>query len=325
MHSPLELFTKVAIKPSDFRINPNDKGLAIGSCFADRIGSKLQAGGLQTLVNPFGTVFNPVSLARLLTDAATYTIDESLLVSDADGVWYHHHYHRSVRAMSKAALIELIGHTQERLRVYLQEIDFLIVTLGTAYIYELDRVVISNCHKLPAAQFKRRLLTLQEITAALAQMQKIVPKSCNQIWTVSPVRHTRDGLVENQWSKASMILGLQQSLEPSSYYFPAYEMMIDELRDYRYYHADMIHPNDTAVDYIYHQFATATLSEATVRMITEVQKLYQAKQHKPFVTDSQSHQNFLKQMLQKTKALKEEYPHLDIATYEEYFDGNKVK
>ena len=292
----------------------------MGSCFSERIGSKVKSGGLQMLVNPFGTVFNPVSLARLLSDAKSKSIDESLWVEDRDGIWYHHHYHRVMRAMSKASLIEQITQKQELLDTWLHDLDFLIVTLGTAFIYERNSVVISNCHKLPSTQFHKRLLTIPEIVSAIQQIQALVPKSCRIIWTVSPVRHTRDGLVGNQCSKASLVLALHQSIASQDDYFPAYEIMMDELRDYRFYESDLIHPNETAVNYIYQRFVAEALTEESLSMTLEMQKLIQATHHKPFIKESISHQVFLKQMIQKMKALKRQFSHLDITELENYFE-----
>lgn len=302
-------------KPSAWQFDHSADLLTIGSCFSDKIGQKLLDHKFSTLVNPLGTVYNPISIFRLLHNSA---IDEEKFV-EVGGQYFHLDFHSSFTAREKSTLKTVLDLKTKEMADQLKQVDCVIITLGTAYVYELvsNGEVVANCHKVPQKKFKKRLLSLDEMSVSFnllkAQLDGINP-SLQYIFTLSPVRHLKDGLVENQLSKSLLrVLCHEWSKNERVAYFPAYELMMDDLRDYRFYKTDMIHPTEMAEDYIWEIFQQTYCSGQTQKIQNEWNKIQTALAHKPFNPDSVSHQKFLKNQLVK----------LDV--FAEYFDVSEER
>jgi len=288
--------------------------LSLGSCFAEVMGSKLVARKFYALVNPFGTIFNPITLSKTLIHALeNIPPSEEALISEADLILSFEH-HSTVRAKTQKGIIELIQSKNQQLKSFLQNTSHLILTFGTAWVYEKKKTgnIVANCHKQPANHFNKRLLTIQEMCQSLetsfSNIQSINP-NIQVILTVSPVRHTKDGIPENQLSKSLLRVLCQELIHkfPNSMYFPAYEIMMDELRDYRFYKQDRIHPSEEAEDYIWSRWTESYISKSTRNKMAEIEKINLELTHKPFNPESDRHQLFLKNLIQKMERLSPEF------------------
>ncbi|MBN8650119.1 MAG: GSCFA domain-containing protein [Cytophagales bacterium] len=287
-------------------ISLNDKILTIGSCFADQFGQWLANNKFTVLANPFGTTYNPVSIHNLLLDAFDNNIDQNLF-TERNGLWFHHAYHSQFTANSKAELLTILQDVQKQVREFLQHVDVLIITYGTAWVYELQSIhqLVNNCHKVPASQFSKKLLSVTEIIQsfnALVQTIKKIRPELRILVTVSPVRHSKDTFELNTVSKSILRLAcyeLQQHVD----YFPAYEIMMDDLRDYRFYERDMLHPSAEARDYINQKFSDRYFTADTLKLIHTLNEIQKALAHKPFQITSAAHKHFLKDTLRKLESI----------------------
>lgn len=290
------------------QIDYKSKILLLGSCFSEHIGNQLSYFKFDVLTNPFGTIFNPVALERLIQQSIHQTIDESAIVEN-QGINHSLHHHSQLSALDKNTLIENISKAQQQTLAYLNSSSHIIITLGTAWVYEYVQTqsIVASCHKIPGTQFKKRLLTIPEIqdrvTAIVKTINNLNPTT-QIIFTVSPVRHTKDGIVENNLSKAHLISALHQIQH--LIYFPSYEIMMDDLRDYRFYEADMIHPNQTAIQYIWKKFSNTWMDENTTAYFKSIQSIQQSLLHKPFNENSDAHQQFLIKLKDKITRLEQE-------------------
>lgn len=301
--------TELTIGASSFKIDHSHKLLTIGSCFSQVIGERLAGNKFDALVNPFGTVFNPVSIFRLLQAS----MDNDLSAIDAfvenRGSWFNYHVHSDFYGTTKEELSTKIKAALQTTQLHLQQSNVLIITLGTAFVYRLQATqqIVANCHKVPAQNFTKELLSVKEIVEAFSTLYSSLEKQGVKILlTVSPVRHTKDTLPLNSVSKATLVLAcheLSQTLE-NVFYFPAYEIMVDDLRDYRFYKADMIHPTEVAEEYIWNKFSDSYFEEDTKQLLKEWSSVSKALQHKPFREDSAEHQKFLIETLKRLQLLK---------------------
>jgi hypothetical protein len=305
--------TEIHLPKFPYDIDHGSKVFLIGSCFSDNIGQKLKEHRFDTLANPFGVVYNPVSILRQFQHTiASDIIDQNLTLSRADKV-YHFDYHSSINGKDIQAINTLFSNTHRLCFDYLSSCTHVIITLGTAWVYALkeNRQVVANCHKQPQSQFNKRLLSQVEVEKALSDLIKLI-KSQNStakiIFTVSPVRHIKDGIPENQLSKAILITSIHKvCTDDSAFYLPIYEIMMDDLRDYRYYANDMLHPSDVAIDYIWHKFIEAFCDQTTLDKIHLASKINKMNAHRPFDekgTDYQSHLNKIKNLEQQWLNLK---------------------
>ena len=253
----MKLYTSVDIAPSEKKIGYQDKILLLGSCFADNVGEKFAEHYFQTTINPFGTLYNPASIANSLLPIAS----DHLPIVCHNGLWHSMMHHGGFSHSDKNELLRRCEESCSLMHGALQEASTIIVTFGTAWVYEKDGMVVANCHKLPAKDFVRRRLTVEEIVQT---WQPIIEPMSDKHWifTVSPIRHIKDGLHENQISKAILLQAIDCLASNSSAvsYFPSYEIMLDELRDYRFYAEDMVHPSQVAVDYIWECFVNAYMT-----------------------------------------------------------------
>lgn len=292
------------------KINLSEKILTVGSCFSDSIGNELGENKFSVLINPFGTTYNPHSIHKSLR----YTIHNQVVPEhtyvENKGVYSNYDFHSNFSALNKhevaRALKESIGTTH----YFLQDAQWIFITYGTAWIYERNDTgdVVSNCHKVPAGNFTKVLLSQKLVLESFEEFYtelKTFNPTCKIVLTVSPVRHIKDTLELNSVSKSVLRIACQTITESYSdaFYFPSYEIMMDDLRDYRFYKSDMIHPTEEAEHYIFTKFAEACFDESTLQFIKQWQPLRQALTHKPFLPESESHQQFLKSTLSKLEAL----------------------
>ena len=298
----MKLYTSVEIAPSARKIGYGDKILLLGSCFADNIGAKFAEHYFQTTINPLGTLYNPASIALSITDSR-HPIPDSRLIYH-NGLWHSMMHHGTFSGKDKAAVQARCLEGYERLQRALKEATTVIVTFGTAWVYEMDGQVVANCHKLPANRFTRRCLGVDEI---VEMWQPIVASMPDKHWifTVSPIRHVKDGLHANQVSKAIL---LQAVDELGQSYFPSYEIMMDELRDYRFYAEDMVHPSQVAVEYIWQRFVETYMTEDTRGEMRTLHQLWQDRHHRLLHPDSEEAERFRLHVERQMVALKERYP-----------------
>ena len=298
----MKLYTSVEIAPSARKIGYGDKILLLGSCFADNIGAKFAEHYFQTTINPLGTLYNPASIALSITDSQ-HSIPDSRLIYH-NGLWHSMMHHGTFSGKDKAAVQARCLDSYERLQRALKEATTVIVTFGTAWVYEMDGQVVANCHKLPANRFTRRCLAVDEI---VEMWQPIVASMPDKHWifTVSPIRHVKDGLHANQVSKAIL---LQAVDELGQSYFPSYEIMMDELRDYRFYAEDMVHPSQVAVEYIWQRFVETYMTEDTRGEMRTLHQLWLDRHHRLLHPDSEEAERFRLHVEKQMVALKERYP-----------------
>jgi lysophospholipase L1-like esterase len=280
------------------QIKIKDQIICIGSCFSENIAKKLTESKFQVVSNPFGTLFNPLSIFQLLEGQ----IDETRIV-ERNGIWAHWDLHSSLSQTTKEALIKEINTQTTLLQNKLQSCKWLIITFGTSFVYKLksDGTFVANCHKFPKDTFEKTFLSADQIADSFnSLLEKLRSKNpdIQVILTVSPVRHTKDGLQENNISKGILHQSVKKMLEADSktHYFPSYEIMIDELRDYRFYNEDMIHPSEQAINYIWDKFRFSSIEDDSNSFITEWGKIRSALAHKPFIETSEQHQNFLRNL-----------------------------
>ncbi len=303
--------TELTIQPSAEKITHQNKILTIGSCFSQVIGDRLYQNKFNTLVNPFGTVFNPISIVRLLEATSTNDFQKIDCSLESQGAWFNYHVHSELYGNTKEELNVKVENTIAEAHSSFLEVDTLIITLGTAFVYRLNSTgeIVANCHKVPSANFSKELLTVQEILSSFAslltQWKSERPK-LRIVLTVSPVRHTRDTLALNNLSKSILRLACHELCETYSnvVYFPAYEIMLDDLRDYRFYKEDMIHPTEVAEEYIWNKFSDAYFNESTKQLLQEWSSIYKALQHKPFRQESEEYKKFLRETLKRLELLK---------------------
>lgn len=276
--------------------------MLLGSCFADNIGAKFAEHYFQATINPLGTLYNPASIALSITDSQHPILDSRLIYHN--GLWHSMMHHGTFSGKDKAAVQARCLDNYERLQRALKEATTVIVTFGTAWVYEMDGQVVANCHKLPANRFTRRCLAVDEI---VEMWQPIVASMPDKHWifTVSPIRHVKDGLHANQVSKAIL---LQAVDELGQSYFPSYEIMMDELRDYRFYAEDMVHPSQVAVEYIWQRFVETYMTEDTRGEMRTLHQLWQDRHHRFLHPDSEEAERFRLHLEKQMVALKERYP-----------------
>ena len=298
----MKLYTSVNIAPSARQIGYGDKILLLGSCFADNIGTKFSEHYFQAAINPLGTLYNPASIAIAIADMGNRMSDIRLVKHN--GLWHSMMHHGTFSGKDKTAVKTTCMDGYERLQRALKETTIVVVTFGTAWVYEMDGQVVANCHKLPANRFTRRCLTVDEI---VEMWQPIVGSMPDKHWifTVSPIRHVKDGLHANQVSKAILLQAVDELRQS---YFPSYEIMMDELRDYRFYAEDMVHPSSVAVDYIWQRFVDTYMSIDTQAEMRILHQLWRDCHHRLLHPDSEEAERFRLHVENQMMELKERYP-----------------
>ena len=281
----MKLQTIVDIKPSKWKIGYEDKILMLGSCFSDEMGEQMKQRYLSVTCNPFGTLYNPLSISNAINAKISKCENEKIPLVEHEGLWHSMSHHGSFSRADRNEAEQAIRASIATMQQALEESTVIIVTFGTAWVYEMNGEIVGNCHKLPADRFTRRRLSVEEIVAAWRPILDRYPDK-HWLFTVSPIRHIRDGLHENQLSKTTLLMAVEQlsSLEGRSggvLYFPSYEIMLDELRDYRFYADDLVHPSSLAVNYIWERFVDTFCTPQTRNELILQHKRWKHEHHIP--------------------------------------------
>ncbi len=303
--------TDVSIIKSNHSMELKNRIFTIGSCFADAIGSRLSTFKFDATVNPFGPIYNPLAIDRALELTLTDQIPPEDSFLENDGVYANYFFHSTISGLSRNELNNKLSNVIHKATSDLQKSDWLLITYGTAFIHKLNAndEVVANCHKMNSNIFTKSLLDLNTIVESfsgmLARLRSINP-SIKIILTVSPVRHTKETLELNNLSKSKLRLACHELVNKHANveYFPAYEIMMDDLRDYRFYKTDMIHPTEQAEDYIFKKFGDRYFEESTKMFLQEWSQILSALSHRPFNPTSKKHQEFLKKTLMKLEQIK---------------------
>jgi hypothetical protein len=302
--------TELTIHSSSERINHGSKIMTIGSCFSQVIGERLSQNKFDALVNPFGTVFNPISIFKLLENSTSNNFSMLDASVENKNTWFNYHVHSDVYGNTKEELNSKLEEKIKYVNEFLLQTDTLIITFGTAFVYKLksNNEIVANCHKQPAANFTKELLTVEEIVTSFESFLnqfKTKNSKLKIILTVSPVRHTKDSLTLNSVSKSILRIACHELSKRFSnvIYFPSYEIMLDDLRDYRFYKEDMIHPTEVAEEYIWNKFSDVYFENETKQLIKEWSSVSMALNHKPFRKDSEEYKKFLAETLRKLESL----------------------
>jgi len=316
----MKLSTPVPVHTQDLKIDHHSKVFLMGSCFVENIGEKLDYYKFQNLRNPFGIIYHPLALENFLlrtVKAYEYTETDVFYYNER---WHSFAAHSVLSDPSRENLVANLNTQSQQSLEFLKKATHIIITLGTSWVYRNreSKETVANCHKLPQSNFTKEITSVEEIERSLVSIISIL-RSINpevqMIFTISPVRHLKDGVIENQQSKAHLITSLHKVLNDSEYktaYFPAYEIMMDELRDYRFYAEDMLHPNATAIQFIWNKFTTSWCSENALNTNTEIEQIQKGLSHRPFNESSDSHREFLIKLNVKIQSLNSQFPHIDF-------------
>jgi hypothetical protein len=319
--------TTFNIPPSVDKISYKTPVIFMGSCFSEYIGQKLADSKIATDNNPFGIVFNPFSVLRglrRLINPVEYTKND---LFNHEGIWGSFDHHSRFSGVNNEVVLSAINHRLNISSQNLKTSKFVFLTFGTSYVYEFLKSgeIVANCHKFPASGFRRYRLSVENIVSEyipfLNELKAFNP-DIHIIFTVSPVRHWKDGAHENQLSKSILLLAIDEICKciPFAGYFPSYELIMDDLRDYRFYNEDMIHPNKVAIDYIWERFKEVFFTGETLLLMKEIEKVTQAAAHRPLNPQSEQYHLFAQQMIEKVRFLEMQY-HLNLSKELEFFRG----
>jgi len=315
----MKLQTKIPLKRATKNlIDYQSNVLLLGSCFSENIGNQLNYFKFQSTQNPFGILFHPKAIENLITNTSNKKVYSSDDLIYQNEIWHSFDAHSSLSSASENELLNKLNVAISLTNKKIKEASHIIITLGTSWVYryiETDTIV-ANCHKIPQKKFLKELLSVSEISESLARSISLI-KSINSdaavIFTISPVRHLKDGFIENTQSKSHLIAAIHTLVNKQDVsYFPSYEIMMDELRDYRFYAEDMIHPNKTAINYIWRKFIDTWFSEETKSIMKEIDEIQKGLLHRPFHEDSKLHQQFLLKLEQKKSSLQERLPFINF-------------
>lgn len=313
----MELRTQVPIRNYDHQIDFTSRIMCLGSCFSTHISDKLFYNGFQVKSNPFGIFFHTLAIEKLIQNALNQKCYDESDVFFLNERWHCFDAHSDISNSDKDEILSDLNRISEQTAGDIVNATHITITLGTSWCYrnEISGEVVANCHKVPQNEFKKHLLSVAEIKACLINVTSLIrfknPK-VKFIFTVSPVRHIKDGIVENQRSKSNLIVALHNFLDDNSdvFYFPSYEIMMDELRDYRFYTDDMLHPTSLAINYIWEIFSKHLICKTTTADQNEIRAIRSSLLHRPFNPSSDAHQKFLAQLRSRIAAIQTIYPHL---------------
>ncbi len=315
-----EFVTRIKIIKPEFQIDYNSRLFFLGSCFSDYIGKKMQQLKFTICHNPFGIVYNPISICNSILQLL---YKEKFIEKDLNfhnELWFSYSHNTQFSDVDKSLCLKRINKSFEEARNFIQKSDVLLFTLGTSWVYELKETgeVVANCHKIPSAKFNRRFspvdVTTENFCNAIQELRKSNP-SVKIVFTVSPIRHWKDGAVENQRSKAALLLAIakvQEQLE-DVFYFPVYEIFMDELRDYRYYADDMLHPSVSGIEYTWERFADTFLSEESKKIISKVQSILNKINHRPLHENTNAYLKFVSSLREEIIHFQKNYPDVDFS------------
>ncbi|MBK8806473.1 MAG: GSCFA domain-containing protein [Bacteroidales bacterium] len=306
--------TEVPLPKSALKIDFQDKILSLGSCFASNIADKLSSQKFSVCNNPFGVLFNPVSIKNNIQLLINNIIEPDFKIFEYNNLWHSWFFHENFSTNTQSEIETKIQDTITSVGSYLKEAKILIITFGTAYTYSLknEDFVVSNCHKAPTAWFKKDRLTITEIidfyNDIILKIQDYNPE-IEIIFTVSPIRHWADGAHENQLSKSILLLAIDEIIKQNAktHYFPAYEIVLDELRDYRFYAEDMLHPNNVSINYIWELFSKSYFSEKTQKALISIEKINKSILHKPFFPTSDAYKKHIAATVEHCKQAQKDF------------------
>ena len=309
------------------KITHNERLLMIGSCFSEHIGDRLNELKFNLFSNPFGIVFNPKSIELMLLRSIRKDYFTESTIFEKDSQYFCFEAHSVFTEDNAAQLINKLNETIDHCHSILISLDYLIITFGSAFAYKHNdtQSIVANCHKLPQAVFEKVLLEQDGIASDYKRLMdelKTVNSNIKIIFTVSPVKHLREGVEENSLSKAILIQTVHKLVKQfeNCFYFPAYELVNDDLRDYRFYEPDMAHPNGQAIDYVWQRFSEVYFSNDTLLLNDKLKQLNQAMKHRIFHERSESSIKFKNDFFRKCKELQEEFPFLNLSKELNYFN-----
>ena len=311
--------TQVELPEKDAEVRHSERILLFGSCFAENIGNLLLENKFACDVNPFGVLYNPMSIAEALKQILSGKTYEATDLFMAGNEWHSWMHHSDFSSPSAEQALALMNFRLAKAKNNFAKTNWLMVTFGTAYIYRSRETgqVVGNCHKQPGRMFERSMLNVgtivEEWLHVLKKCREVNP-DLKVLFTVSPIRHAKDGMHGNQLSKSTLLLAIDELCRacPDCYYFPSYEIMMDELRDYRFYADDMLHPSSMAVEYIWECFCRCYFSKDTLAVMKEWNEIRRGLEHKPYRPDSEAYQHFLSQIVLKIVSIKEKFPYLEV-------------
>ena len=325
----MEFILPFQIDPSQHKISYNQKILLIGSCFTEEVGTHFKNLKFDILQNPNGILYDPISISSAL---ASYIENKKYTADDLffhDELWHSWQHHSAFSGIEQTTVLQKMNQSQSGANIFLKSASWLVITLGSSYHYQLknNKEPVANCHKAPAFFFDKKLIRIDDIYLHLSGVIKNLRQynpALKIIFTISPVRHVKDGIIENNRSKARLIEAAHSIAEQYNdvFYFPAYELVIDVLRDYRFYKNDMVHANEIAVNYVFETFCNTYMDEAAKKLITELKSLLNAMNHKPFQKESVSHKKFLETQLERAQKISRANPVIDLKKEINYFSGN---
>lgn len=314
----MKLQTQIPLeKQSHNLMDYHSNVLLLGSCFSDNIGKKLDYFKFQNVQNPFGILFHPTAIESLIVHATEEKAYSEKDIFFHNEQWHCFDAHSKLSNTSKEGLLNDLNSIIKSTNNQIHKSTHIIITLGTAWLYRFveTNAVVANCHKVPQKEFVKELMPVEEITLSLENIVRLV-KNINSeaviIFTVSPIRHLKDGFAENTQSKAHLISAIHKGINNKLYYFPSYEIMMDELRDYRFYEEDMIHPNNTAINYIWDKFKKVWISEQALKTMNDVDVIQKGLLHKPFNSESKAYQVFLQNLETKKIELHKKFLHINF-------------
>ncbi|WP_297333482.1 GSCFA domain-containing protein [Flavobacterium sp.] len=316
----MQFTTQIPVAVNNQQIDYNSRIVSLGSCFAVNIGRRLEYFKFRNITNPFGILFHPLALQKAIGFALNNKTFSEADIFFHNERWQCYDAHSDLSHNDPAALTERLNKANALLRENLLNASHIIITLGTAWVYQLNATgeTVANCHKVPQQQFTKHLMSVndskQSLTAIIDLIRQANP-TAQLIFTISPVRHIKDGFTENQHSKSNLFSALQDVLQSENYYsgtfyFPSYEIMMDELRDYRFYAADMIHPNETAIAYIWERFTESCIKPEAFTIMKEADTIQKGLLHRPFNAESDQHKDFLRKLSDRAEKLNQQYPHI---------------
>lgn len=323
--------TEVWPQPSDFPIEHSQSIVMVGSCFVESMGSRLQDAKFPVNLNPFGILFNPFSIVNALSRIGSKRHYASEDLVQAGEQWASLDHHGSFSGPDAEEVLSNINESIDQAHDALKAARWLFITTGSAWVYHHTErnQTVGNCHKLPNTEFEKRLLSHQDVHLTLRHIPQLFQQlnpDLQIVFTVSPVRHWKDGAIENQRSKALLLAGTHAVVEEfdNCHYFPAYELMMDDLRDYRFYKSDMLHPTDQALDYVWQKFSDCYFSDVTKAVIDDLKPVMQAVKHRPADPESNSFQRFVKKQLEILNVLESKYPQLDLSKERRQFERYRL-
>ncbi|MDP4285769.1 MAG: GSCFA domain-containing protein [Bacteroidota bacterium] len=324
----MEFFLPFKIKPFPFNISYQDKILFIGSCFSEEIANKLEELKFDILQNPNGILYDPLSISESLDSYIENKVYREEDIFELNGLWHSWKHHSVFSGENKNDVLHRINQSQNAAHQFIEKATFIFITLGTAFHYELNmnQQNVANCHKAPSILFQKKLLSeeviIHKLAVALNAIQLLNP-GLKIIFTISPVKHVKDGVAENNRSKARLIEAVHSiiDLREDTFYFPSYELVTDILRDYRFYKNDLVHPNETAVNFVFEKFKESFLNASSKKIAEEIKKIITAINHKPFAKESEAHLKFIASQLTYIQKLENEYPFLNFKKEKEILSG----